>query len=399
MYAAELSLALLALLIVWGAVLVAFRDPLRALWREPVLRAPVAILESDDWGAGPPAQAAALERLREILSTARNVYGETMVMTIGVILETADRAATRAAGRYVAIELSAPDQTATRMALADGVRAGVFALQLHGMAHYWPPSLLARAAREAAVDAWLSEPGPGWTETLPPALQSRWTEATTLPSTPLDADAVRAAVALEVETWRRIFGTPPAVAVPTTFVWTPVVERAWAAAGLRVVVTPGVRYEGRGADGAPSHITARMRNGERGEDGLLYLVRDVYFEPALGHGASRLADGVLERTALGRPALVETHRFNFCGPRAAPDAFETLRAALAELLVRVPEVRFMSTAALAGVIERRDAGFVEHAFRRRAGVWARRARREPSFARWARATGLAWPLRALEGFA
>ncbi|MGE3773760.1 MAG: hypothetical protein AB7I32_12600 [Gammaproteobacteria bacterium] len=395
MFVTGLSMALAGLIAVWMGVLAAFHRPLRALWREPVFRAPVAILESDDWGAGPPEQAAALARLRELLADARNAAGETIVMTVGVILETVDRDATRAAGRYVAAGLSAPGQAGILEALVDGARAGAFALQLHGQAHYWPDSLLARASRDAEVAAWLAEGGLGWTEALPSALQARWTETSRLPSVPLPESAVRAAAAAEVDIWRSVFGSAPEVAVPTTFVWTPVVERAWAAAGIRVMVTPGVRHEARGADGAPACITARIVNGERGDGGLLFLVRDVYFEPALGHGPSRLADGVLARAALGRPALIEMHRFNFCGPRATPAAFDTLRAALAELLARVPDVRFMSTAALAGVIARRDEACIERALVPRLAVWARRVRELRDFGRWARVTGLALPLRAL----
>lgn len=395
MIGTTLSMALAGLVGLWMLVLAAFIRPLRAVWREPVFRTPIAILESDDWGAGPLEQVPALVHLRGILAAARNAHGETAVMTIGVILETIDRDATRAAGRHVAEPLGSPAQREILQTLVDGERTGVFALQLHGRAHYWPDSLLARARHDAAVAVWLDEPGLGWTETLPSALQSRWTETTTLPSTPLTEPAVRAAVAAEVEAWRELFGTVPAVAVPTTFVWPPVLERALVAAGVGVMVTPGARHEARGADGAPACITAHIVNGGRGEGGLLFLVRDVYFEPALGHHASRLADGVLARAARGRPALIEMHRFNFCGPRATPTAFDTLRDALVELLARVPEVRFMSSAALASLIARNDAAFIERSFVRHLGMWARRVRELRGFGRCARLTGLTFPLQAL----
>ncbi len=394
-----LSMAIAGLAGLWTLVLAAFGRSLRALWQEPVFRAPVAILESDDWGAGPLEQAAALNRLRELLAATRNARGEAVVMTIGVILETLDRDSSRMQGRHVAAALAEPRQAEILNALVDGERAGVFALQLHGLTHYWPDSLFACAQDDAAIAAWLAEPGLGWTETLPSALQSRWTDASILPSRPLPEPALRAAVEVEVEAWRKLFGTAPVVAVPTTFVWTPAVERACAAAGLRVMVTPGTRHEGRGADGAPTPAGARILNGERGEGGLLFLVRDVYFEPALGHAPSRLADGVCARAALGRPALVEMHRFNFCGPRAAPAAFDTLRDALAQLLARVPDVRFLSTAALAEIVARRDDAWLDASFLRRVGVWARRARELRAFGRWARVTGLVLPLRVLQGFA
>ena len=187
--------------------------------------------------------------------------------------------------------------------------------------------------------------------------------------------------------------------MPTTFIWNETVERAWSAAGVRAIVTPGSRHEGRGADGRPTPGSTAIRNGDRGAGGVLLLVRDVYFEPVFGHAPSRLADDVLARAALGRPALVEMHRFNFCGPRASSQSFDTLREALAQLLARVPAVRFMSSAALAAIIERADPAWIDSSLRRRLGVWARRASQQRPFARLARLVGLMIPLAMMRRLA
>lgn len=391
-----LLVALLALFTCWTLLLAAYARPLRALWREPVFKWPVAILESDDWGAGPLEQAPALERLRTLLTGVRNARGEHPVMTVGVILETIDRDATRASAQYVAVTLDDARQAPILDALRAGEQAGVFALQLHGLAHYWPPSLMACRHADSQVSAWLTEPGVGWTETLPSPLQSRWTDAATLPSRPLPDMVLAQAVTDEVSAWLRIFGAPPSVAVPTTFVWTSQVEAAWSAAGIGVMVTPGARHEGRDADGAPSPAVASVHNGERGSGGLLLLVRDVYFEPAFGHAPARLAAGVVERAVLGRPALIEMHRFNFCGPRATPDAYAVLQDALEELLARVPAVRFTSSAALAAAIASADPDWLETSPLRRLAIWARRARSLRTFDRLARLSGLVLPLRLLD---
>jgi hypothetical protein len=387
------------LLGVWSFVLALFARPLRAFWREPVFRVPIAILESDDWGAGPVAQAPALARLEGLLKSIRNAHGEAPVMTIGVILETLNRDATRVRNEYVASTLADPPHDEVLEALRAGTRAGCFALQLHGQAHYWPETLMALGRSDRSVAAWLAEAGVGWTESLPSALQSRWTDARRLPSLPLPATRIAEAALAEVTAWRGLFGSVPTVAVPTTFVWNRTVERAWADAGVRVIVTPGSRHEGRDANGAPTNDGGPIVNGERGEGGVLFVVRDVYFEPAFGHAAERLADGVLARSALGRPALIEMHRFNFCGPRAVDSAFDTLREALELLLKRVPAVRFLSTAALADAFVDRDDAWLDTSSRQRAVVWARRARQFHPFARWARYSGLVWPLRLLESLA
>ena len=394
-----IGLAVAAVPGVWMLLVLTNLGPLRALWREPVFREPVAILESDDWGAGPAEQAAALEELRVLLCGVRNARGEAPVMTLGVILETVDRDALRTSGEHVAVALDDPRHAAVLAALRAGESAGVFALQLHGLCHYWPPSLLARAARDPGVADWLSGAGLGWTEDLPSALQSRWTDTATLPSRALPEHTVVEAARTEVATWLRVFGTPPVVAVPTTFVWTPAVERAWATAGVRVLVTPGGRREGRDARGMPAPVVTRIRNGERGAGGLLLLVRDVYFEPVFGHAPSRLADGVSARAALGRPALIEMHRFNFCGPRGTRQACATLRDGLLQLISRVPAVRFLSTASLADIIARRDPAWIERSRRRRLADWAGRVLGLSPFARVARLTGFVVPLKMMQALA
>lgn len=81
MMAAALIFAML--LLVWAGVLLAFAVPLAARWREPVLRQPVLIVESDDWGAGPLAQADALRRLAASLQRVRDRSGRPAVMTLG----------------------------------------------------------------------------------------------------------------------------------------------------------------------------------------------------------------------------------------------------------------------------------------------------------------------------
>ena len=99
---------------------------------------------------------------------------------------------------------------------------------------------------------------------------------------------VDVAVAGEAEVFHRHFGVAPYVAVPTTFVWNDAVERAWSSVGIQVIITPGRRATARDADGKPAGIDLAVLTGEHSIAGQCYLVRDVYFEPALGHAPERL---------------------------------------------------------------------------------------------------------------
>ena len=390
------ALAFAMLLLVWAGVLLAFAAPLAARWREPVLRQPVLIIESDDWGAGPPAQADALRRLAASLQRVRDRSGRPAVMTLGVVLEVPDGTRIAAAGctEYHALTLADARFDAVRAAMMDGIRAGVFAPQLHGQCHYWPPALLAAAQADADVRAWLAAVEPAATEDLPAHLQSRWVDASALPSRALAAAAIRQAAAAEAAGYRAIFGAAPQVAVATTFVWNDAVEAAWAQAGIEAVITPGRRATCRNARGQPGCVDATMLTGERAPAGPTYLVRDVYFEPALGQPPQRLLEGLQARTRQGRACLVETHRFNFL---QAPDAsLAALETGLTAALAASPGLRFLSPLELARAVRERDPAWIEFRLLPRFAAWRARLDEIPRFRRAARLSGLALPLAWLE---
>lgn len=394
---AILALALAAILLLWTAVLLTFAGPLAARWREPVLRHPVLIIESDDWGAGPLAQADALTRLTGTLQGIRDHSGRPAVMTLGVILEVPDgpRIAATHCTEYHALPLADPRFDAVRAAIQAGIRSGVFAPQLHGQCHYWPPALLATASNNPVVRDWLTAPEPASTEDLPAPLQSRWVDASCLPSHALTPAAIQQAIATEAADYEALFGSAPQVAVATTFIWNDAVEAAWAQAGVEAIITPGHRATCRNGAGQPGCVDATMLTGERSLAGQTWLVRDVYFEPALGHVPQRLVDGLQARTRQGRACLVETHRFNFL---QAPDAsLAALETGLREALARCPDLRFAAPIDLARAIRRRDPAWIETRLRPRLAAWRARLDEIPRFRRLSQLSGLALPLALLGG--
>lgn len=389
--------ALLALPALWLFILLLFAGPARAAWREPVLRHPVLILESDDWGPGPADHAQALERLVACLDQFRDGTGRAPVMTLGLTLSLPHGEAIAAAdfSAYHPRLITDPAYAGILGAVQAGIRAGVFAPQLHGMAHYWPDTLMAAARQDPAVRAWVLG-GPGQeTESLPSPLQSRWVDASVLPSRPLSASEVESAVAAEVSLYRQVFGATPAVVVPPTFVWTQAVEAAWARQGVTALVTPGLRCTGRDAGGQPRCEAAPLHNGQTGMGGITYLVRDRYFEPARGHRAAQGLAALADKTAQGRPCLLETHRFNFTGAGQA-DALVELGELLRQSLARHPGLRFASAAELAGQY-RQPGNWISKGVRSRLTAWAVRMGQVPRFARLARMSGLGLVLSRLCG--
>jgi len=333
-----------------AALAIAFRHRIAAAWREPVLRSPVVILESDDWGYGPVEQSGMLKRLAELLAGFHDRTGRSPVMTLGVVLAGPDTATMRSeeCRRYSRIGIGDPRLAGVRDAMLAGAERGVFALQLHGREHFWPDSLVRVARRSAWLREWLATDDMPSTELLPSPLQSRWTDAEHLPSRPLPVDAIDSEAMAEVRAFANAFAVLPQVAVPPTFLWNRDVEAAWVRAGVDVVVTPGRRNTARSADGGFVREQEEIYNGAHGDGGCMYVVRDVYFEPALGHERGRAVADVIARSRLGRPALIEIHRSNFLAdPAAVERALGELARFIGEILTHLPGVRFMSTAELA----------------------------------------------------
>lgn len=390
-----IPLAWLALVM---GILLWYRRELLALWREPVLKHPVLIIESDDWGAGPvEPQARALNRLVDVLTQYKDCTGRHPVMTLAVVLAVPDGPAIRATGRYQRITLEHPMFAPVLAAIERGRKAGVFALQLHGLEHYWPDALM--ASNDPAVRDWLEADPPATTERLPSHLQSRWTDASVLPSRSLSADEIARAVREEVALFERVFCERPRVAVPPTFVWNEAVEAAWAREGIEVVVTPGLRSACRNAQGLPDCDTGPLRNGQQGQ-GVTYVVRDDYFEPERGHRAGQALAALEQKWLQGRPCLLELHRSNFlAGETDARRSLEEIDALYRQALRRWPGLRFLSPSELHQRFTRHDDALVATALRERVAAWCPRTGSVRRFWRLARVTELAALIRMAGGWA
>ena len=77
-----------------------FRREIFACWNEPVLSRPVMIIESDDWGPGPEEQAEVLEEITSLLESFSDCDGRHPVMTLGMVLATADGGSIDGHGQY-----------------------------------------------------------------------------------------------------------------------------------------------------------------------------------------------------------------------------------------------------------------------------------------------------------
>lgn len=376
-----------------------YRAALSAAWREPALRRPVVILESDDWGPGPEEHAERLRRLTQTLSARRDREGHPALMTVGLILAIPDGPAMRAENyrSYRRARLDAPRFSAVLRALQEGERAGAFALQLHGLEHYWPDALMAlKDAPE--VKPWLERDMPWDTERLPSPLQSRWIRGDRLPSAALEIGEIESAIREEIKIFTEIFQRVPRVVVPPTFVWRKECERAWTECGISYIITPGNRYISRDASGKPMREDASIFNGQRSADAdASYLVRDIYFEPSFGHTAQRALSALDKKTRQARPALYEMHRFNFMAPEQEERSLRELGAFLDSALAKYPDALFVSPEALATALASRDSRLIEKSLARRAVAAIRRLLDIPRLPKLACIGGIAVPAAFLYG--
>jgi hypothetical protein len=377
-----------------GLFVVVYYRTLRALWREPVLKHPVLIIESDDWGPAPTSDVQVLERLIRLLSKHWDSTRQPAVMTLGVVLAIPDGARIRDNGlrQYHRQTLEDERFQPLRHALSAGVREGVFSLQLHGMEHFWPESVMAAAQDNDSLRKWLDSDMPIAAD-LPDALQSRWCDASVLPSRELDAATVRQAAIEEVRMFSQIFGQIASVAVPPTFIWNDAVEEGWAKAGVQVVISPGRRLNARDGTGRPvgpnpSQPDGLHLNGMRTRHGQTYLIRNAWFEPLRGHTAEQAIDTLKRHTLLGRPVLFETHRSNFVGEGPGVEgAFDELDSLFSRALKLFPDLRFCASDKLAKYLNRMDAHWVECGFQQHLSVFLRRVLAHQSFHRMAVLTG------------
>ena len=396
-----LSTILLVWFTVTGALLIFYaRRGIIAAWREPVLKRPVLIIESDDWGAGPIEQSVAIKQISRLLEKFADRDQRRPVMTLGMILAAADGEKTLSSGEYHRQVISTRTHGQLLEAIKSGVEAGVFTIQLHGMEHYWPPALLLASKTDKTVMDWLAHAPQLSTEELPSALQSRWVDASILPSRRLNANAVQLAAQEEVLTFQQIFGTVPRVAVPPTFIWTEDVEKAWAVAGISVVITPGNRFESRDESGSPAGKGRAIHNGQSSDNNkIVYLVRDDYFEPSLGHTAVQALGRLSAKTRLGRPILYETHRYNFLGSEEKRKrALDEIERLLSMALKQYADLAFLSSIKLATILKTRDPAWLEPWSRRRIHIWISRLNEIPRMRKlgwltgWIVPAGLLWRL-------
>lgn len=375
-------------------LLIRYATDIKKLFLEPVLKDPVVIFESDDWGTGPLKQQEALTQINSVLSVFKDSNGQHPVMTLGIILAEPDKDRILASNcqHYYQRTLASNRYATLLQIIQKGINQGIFSIHLHGMTHFWPATLMKSMPHNLNVEKWLLESDEYLTEDLPSELQSRWVDSSNLPSSNHNQDAIDQAVDEELLLYQTIFGQAADTVVPPTFVWTNIVEQAYAARGIETLITPGRQCTGRDSHGAPKPNGRYFLNAQE-QEGLLYLVRDTYFEPSLGHKAETTLQHIADKTSCGRPALLEMHRFNFIETaEKTSNSLQELEKLLALISHELSDVNYISAKQLAKIYKDYkqgiNTGFIEISPTRRCKILLSRIKLLFKFNRLAKYSGV-----------
>jgi len=387
----DVILDLLLLVIFLGTaviviLLLVYGGEFKRLWLEPMLHHPVVIFESDDWGVGPKEQVSALGDLLELFLHYRDQKHHHPVLTLGMVLAEPDVEKIKIDSQtYFRRDLSDENYRDLVQVINKGQKLEVFSVHLHGMEHFWPDSLM-NAIHQEDVRHWLfgTNDGERITENLPSFLQSRWCDTSILPSLELKEVEIKKAIEAEKDCFKSVFEIEPTVVVPPTFVWTEAVIKQYVSQEIHLFVTPGRQYIGRDAESNLQENGRTFYNGDTDHgNNAFYLVRDVYFEPRLGHKADRVLTDIIDRTDCARPSLIEMHRFNFLSDKQ--NSLNELKSLLDIISEQLPQTLFLSVEELANVYMSNDLKL--HSFLERFWIWIKRIQLFLQYKRLAKYSG------------
>ncbi len=293
-----------------------------------------------------------LEGLYEVLASVCDSEGHCGVMTPFVTVANPDFEQIRASGfRDMAFEplpvtWEKYGRPATMAALwRKGEEEGLFMPQYHGYSHLavFPWLRMLQEGHLGLREAF----DLGYTALVVPELAPAVAgfRAELFFEEPAQLPILREHLVEGIALFRELFGRVPKVYAPANGVFHPFFEEGLAAAGIRYlyqgrpVTVPDGRGKARAGYGMRWH-----RKGHR----LCSYRRNCVFEPSGREygGIARTLDEISAAFRWGKPAVVSTHRVNFCGglsPGNRSKGLEELHRLLKAVAGRWPGVRFMDS--------------------------------------------------------
>jgi hypothetical protein len=155
--------------------------------------------------------------------------------------------------------------------------------------------------------------------------------------------------------FKDIWGFPSRSVIAPCYTWHTTTEKEFKKAGIKYI--QGARAQRQQNPDADTKVIKRHYMGKKSQDGLIYLIRNVNFEPVENPNKDWVGNAMKEiETAFlwKKPAIISTHRVNFMGtldPNNRKRNLQLLSRLLKTIVKKYPNVEFMSSDQVGGLIK------------------------------------------------
>ncbi len=356
-------------------------------WRT---RRKLLVIESDDWGsirmpsrtvyerclkAGYPVDQTWFERYDSLLSeddlellfglltSFQDAIGRHPVITANVIVGNPDFDMIEASGRHqyhyevITETFNRYPKHARCLALwAEGRQQGIFFPQFHGREHL-NVGLFMEALQQGdpVAEFAFEQRMPGCIAMDPQRRRNLFVQATCFRSA-REKEAVLQAQLEGLRLFEKLFGFRSRTLIPTNYIWSQDFNRDVAEVGVECFQGARVMKEQQ-TDG--SRVRVKRVLGERNELGQRYLMRNAAFEPSQGReprmrAVDRCLHDIFVAFQMHKPAVISSHRINFCGfidESNRDQNLKALHALLTSVLRKWPDVEFITSEQLLDIVK------------------------------------------------
>lgn len=239
-----------------------------------------------------------------------------------------------------------------------GIDAGIFYPQFHGREHVnvrkWLHDL---RENHANVRQWFEFGSYGTSYLVDKAQEGHYMTAFDS-AMPEDIAFYNRSIVEGLDLFEQLFGFRSESFIATTYCWPLEVEPVLIKNGVRYL--QGMVVQSIPVDGGENFRKKKSNfQGTRSKAGLIYLMRNAYFEPSQNPGFDWVSD-CLRRINIafrcGKPATISMHRLNVIGGLVEENRtcnLALLKQLLKEIVKLWPDVEFMNSAQLGQLIEKK----------------------------------------------
>lgn len=355
----------------------------------------IVVLESDDWGSIRMPSVAAynnllkagiavnkspyclydnlcsvndLEALFSILQKHKDSAGNAALLTANVVVANPDFDAIKASD-YQVYSYETIDQTFSRFfpnekpleMWKEGIDRKLFLPQFHGREHINVALWLEKLQQKDVVFCKAFDEKCWGISNDIFSNSTKSVQASFDYTRPEELDFMKDSIIDGLQIFRKLFGFSSESFIPNNYIWPVELNETLQQNNVRVM--QGMKYQLLPKKfGETKRKKTRRYNGQLvgNHNPILQTVRNVQFEPSLlrpndkEQAVSRCLQQIQTAFLWKKPAIISTHRINFCGTLSEENRSSNLKLfdlLIGEITQRWPEVEFMTTVELSRIIK------------------------------------------------